>query len=260
MLYCLCADAWLCLTVTLWTRLLCPWNFSGKNTGAGCHFPLPCSQPREQLCVSCISYTGKLGILPHLSLCHLGILPLGNCLLKLSAATQEFCFPSLASKVTPKFGGLKQQPFYEISWFYGQWLSWVILCSMEDQTGPKRVVLGWSQVHLPEYHTVWTSTERSLRLHHLPGPQMGTAGRWFLLSPLHLLEVPGSLSGFLSWVVTHLQGDSEQGPGWKLPFTCRRFCVNDSSRNPLIGRARQRGGELRKPINLKASLQVPFIL
>ena len=25
----------------LWpARLLCPWNFSGKNTGVGCHFPL----------------------------------------------------------------------------------------------------------------------------------------------------------------------------------------------------------------------------
>ena len=22
------------------TRLLCPWNFSGKNTGVGCHFLL----------------------------------------------------------------------------------------------------------------------------------------------------------------------------------------------------------------------------
>ena len=23
------------------TRLLCPWDFSGKNTGVGCHFPPP---------------------------------------------------------------------------------------------------------------------------------------------------------------------------------------------------------------------------
>ena len=164
-----------------------------------------------------------------LSLCHPGILSLGNFLLKLSAATQEFCFPSLHSKVTPKFGGLKQQPFYEISWFYGQWLSWVILCSMEDQTDPKRVVLGWSQVHPPEYHPVWTSTERSLRLHHLPGPQMGTAGRWSLLSPLPLLEVPGPLLGSLSWVVTRLQGDAEQGPRWKLSFICRSGLAGTTS-------------------------------
>ena len=164
MLYCLCADAWLCLTVTLWTRLLCPWNFSGKNTGAGCHFPLPCSQPREQLCVSCISYTGKLGILPHLSLCHLGILPLGNCLLKLSAATQEFCFPSLASKVTPKFGGLKQQPFYEISWFYGQWLSWVILAlrhPMRWQSSPGEGAVIWRLEGPPSslFHGGWLASD-----------------------------------------------------------------------------------------------------
>lgn len=24
--------------VTPWTRVLCPWNFSGKNAGVGCHF------------------------------------------------------------------------------------------------------------------------------------------------------------------------------------------------------------------------------
>ena len=31
--------------MTLWTvalvRLLCPWDFSGKNTGMGCHFLPP---------------------------------------------------------------------------------------------------------------------------------------------------------------------------------------------------------------------------
>ena len=34
--------------VTLWTvawRLLCPWNFSGKNTRVGCHFPSPGDLP-----------------------------------------------------------------------------------------------------------------------------------------------------------------------------------------------------------------------
>ena len=25
---------------TLWTRLLCPWDSPGKNTGVGCHFLL----------------------------------------------------------------------------------------------------------------------------------------------------------------------------------------------------------------------------
>ena len=36
-------------------RLLCPWNFPGKNTGVGCHFLLQgISQPRDQTCVSCV--------------------------------------------------------------------------------------------------------------------------------------------------------------------------------------------------------------
>ena len=34
-------------------RLLCFWDFSGKNTGVGCHFlHRVCSPPRHQICVS----------------------------------------------------------------------------------------------------------------------------------------------------------------------------------------------------------------
>ena len=40
------------------TRLLCPWDFPGKNTGVGCHACLKgSSQPRDQTPVSCISCT-----------------------------------------------------------------------------------------------------------------------------------------------------------------------------------------------------------
>ena len=38
-----CELGCICLFMTLWTvaaRLLCPWDFPGKNTGAGCHFLL----------------------------------------------------------------------------------------------------------------------------------------------------------------------------------------------------------------------------
>ena len=28
------------LFVTLWTVALCPWDFPGRNTGVGCHFPV----------------------------------------------------------------------------------------------------------------------------------------------------------------------------------------------------------------------------
>ena len=38
------------LFVTPWsvaTRLLCPWNFPGKNTGVGCHFQLQGYLPHQ---------------------------------------------------------------------------------------------------------------------------------------------------------------------------------------------------------------------
>ena len=36
------------------SRLLCPWNFPGKNTGVGCHsLPQGISQTRDHTCVSC---------------------------------------------------------------------------------------------------------------------------------------------------------------------------------------------------------------
>ena len=40
---CVCSVAQSCLFATLWTvilRLLCPWDFPGKNTGMSCHFIL----------------------------------------------------------------------------------------------------------------------------------------------------------------------------------------------------------------------------
>ena len=51
--------------VTPWSvaaRLLCPWNFPGKNTGVGRHFFLQePSQPRKWACVSCLDR----GVLYH---------------------------------------------------------------------------------------------------------------------------------------------------------------------------------------------------
>ena len=55
-----CLVAKLCPTL-MWvhgqwtTRLLCLWDFPGKNTVVGCHFLLQeSSWPRDQTCVSCI--------------------------------------------------------------------------------------------------------------------------------------------------------------------------------------------------------------
>ena len=62
-LVCCCLVAKLCpalwrLHVMQLARLLCPWYFSGKNTGVGCLFLLQgfpwVSQPRNQTRVSCI--------------------------------------------------------------------------------------------------------------------------------------------------------------------------------------------------------------
>ena len=56
--FCLVAKSWLAL---LWphglepTRLLCPWNFPGNNTGGGCiSFSRGSSWPREGTHISCI--------------------------------------------------------------------------------------------------------------------------------------------------------------------------------------------------------------
>ena len=38
------------------TRVLCPWDSPGKNTGVGCHFLLQGSPGlRDQICISCVS-------------------------------------------------------------------------------------------------------------------------------------------------------------------------------------------------------------
>ena len=42
------------------TRLLCPWNFPGKNTGVGCHFLFQGIFPTQgSTRISCISCTGR---------------------------------------------------------------------------------------------------------------------------------------------------------------------------------------------------------
>ena len=45
----------------LWpTRLLCPWDSAGRNTGVGCHAShRGSSRPRDRTCVSCVSYIGR---------------------------------------------------------------------------------------------------------------------------------------------------------------------------------------------------------
>ena len=60
----LCLVAQSCLTLCDPTRLLCPWDFSGKNTGVGCYFLLQgsnlgllqCRQILYRLSNHCLSH------------------------------------------------------------------------------------------------------------------------------------------------------------------------------------------------------------
>ena len=59
--FCMCAQLVSCvwffaMPLTIPTRLLCPWDYPGKNTGVGCHFSLQGIVPtQDQSHVSCIS-------------------------------------------------------------------------------------------------------------------------------------------------------------------------------------------------------------
>ena len=72
----MCSLTQLCPTLCgpvdgLWpSRLLCPWNFPGKNTGSGCHFLLQEISPTQSLnpCLLCLLHW-QVGSLP---LRHLG--------------------------------------------------------------------------------------------------------------------------------------------------------------------------------------------
>ena len=51
--------------VTPWTvatRLLCPWNSSGKNTGVGCHFLLQCIEVKSEseVAQSCLTLNNPM--------------------------------------------------------------------------------------------------------------------------------------------------------------------------------------------------------
>ena len=51
---CMLSCSWLFPTLCNFARLLCPWDFSGKNTGMGCHFLLlGIFWPRDRSQVSC---------------------------------------------------------------------------------------------------------------------------------------------------------------------------------------------------------------
>ena len=45
------------------TRLLCPWDFLGKNTRVGCHFPLQCMKVKSEseVTLSCLTLHDPMG-------------------------------------------------------------------------------------------------------------------------------------------------------------------------------------------------------
>jgi len=74
--------------LTLWphglqfTKLLCPWDFLGKNTGVGCYSLLHRENPRDWTWVSCISWKQILCHLSHQRSPKSAILQLKNFLQK----------------------------------------------------------------------------------------------------------------------------------------------------------------------------------
>ena len=84
------------LFVTPWTRVLSPWNFSGKNAGVGCHFFLQRIFPtHESTCVSCIGKrpTCTTWEARHLDAC---VEKWVSCLLR----ADETCFPRFTAHIS----------------------------------------------------------------------------------------------------------------------------------------------------------------
>ena len=86
-------------------RLLCPCNFSGKNTELSCHFLLQqIFQPRDQTHVPCCLLHWPADSLP---LCHLGSPAMCYaCPVQLQKLIQSACLPSEA-------GAIIFSPFYK---------------------------------------------------------------------------------------------------------------------------------------------------
>ena len=106
------------LCLTLWfhglspTRLLCPWNSPGKNTGIGCHallqgiFPTQGSSPGLLHCgqiLSCLSYLGSPKIISHSSSTLLLLFSLQSFVSIYVLPIFLLYFPSLARKLTWDF-------------------------------------------------------------------------------------------------------------------------------------------------------------
>ena len=52
------------------TRLLCPWDSPGKNTGVGCHFLLQCRRVKSEITQSCLTLRNPMDCSPPRSSIH----------------------------------------------------------------------------------------------------------------------------------------------------------------------------------------------
>ena len=52
------------------TRLLCPWDSPGKNTGVGCHFLLQCMKVKSEVTQSCPTFSDLMDCSPPGSFIH----------------------------------------------------------------------------------------------------------------------------------------------------------------------------------------------
>ena len=118
---------------TVATRLLCPWNFPGKNTGVGIPFSRGSSQPRNQTCVSRTAagfFTvwttrGALQCTYHiLSFVFSWAFKKTHSLLdcKFQKNKHFICFATAVS-VVPGMGSVDSKYIINISWWMGKWMS-----------------------------------------------------------------------------------------------------------------------------------------
>ena len=52
------------------TRLTCPWDSPGKNTGVGCHFLLQCIKVKSEVAQSCLTLSNPMDCSPPGSSVH----------------------------------------------------------------------------------------------------------------------------------------------------------------------------------------------
>ena len=93
-------------------RLLCPWDFPGKNTWVGCHFLLRgISPPRDQTHIPCVSCIGRR-ILYHWASKEAYIIHERKVKVKLLSRVWLFATPWTVAYQAPPSMGFSRQEYW----------------------------------------------------------------------------------------------------------------------------------------------------